>query len=591
VRLAALFRLTALGIALLCWLDPASSISGPPPVLVDAAIVRSARDARPARSEAPLTVLDRAREVAAGLADALGRDGTVRVHEVAAEAPLPCDAVQPCVVLTEGAPLAIPPDRKGPVTFVPLGGPLANNVDITRLVADPAHLEGQGTARVTLDGQGLKGRVTRVRLEDGAALVGEATHAWNGDGPVEVDVPWIPVSAGTRKLTARAETEGDAEATALDNDVTAAVEITAERWPVVVFERRPSWSATFVRRALEQDRRVEMTAHTDIAPRVTVAATASVLDGEHLDRARVVLVGAPEALTAADVTRLEAFVRDRGGAVVLLPDRRLDGPVTRLLHHPWHERIDDRPTSAGGMLASEWLVAGNLTPLDRVWAESMHGPVVVSTPAGNGIVLVSGALDAWRHRGEDQAFERFWRATVAGLASAVGDAVDVDLVMMAPHAGGDLEARVRARSVRERASWRAAAIRTCDDGESVAIRLWPADAAGAFSGRVPIDARRGCQVTATVAGLGEATASVADGGARGSSHRWTPEDMEALAGRTGGAVVTEDNVRSIVQGWLDKRGTERRPETRYPMRSWWWLLPFAGCLTAEWWLRRRAGLR
>jgi hypothetical protein len=50
-------------------------------------------------------------------------------------------------------------------------------------------------------------------------------------------------------------------------------------------------------------------------------------------------------------------------------------------------------------------------------------------------------------------------------------------------------------------------------------------------------------------------------------------------------------VRSIVQGWLDKRGTERRPETRYPMRSWWWLLPFAGCLTAEWWLRRRAGLR
>ena len=31
--------------------------------------------------------------------------------------------------------------------------------------------------------------------------------------------------------------------------------------------------------------------------------------------------------------------------------------------------------------------------------------------------------------------------------------------------------------------------------------------------------------------------------------------------------------------------------TVYPMRTWWWLLPFAGALSAEWWLRRRAGLR
>ena len=28
-----------------------------------------------------------------------------------------------------------------------------------------------------------------------------------------------------------------------------------------------------------------------------------------------------------------------------------------------------------------------------------------------------------------------------------------------------------------------------------------------------------------------------------------------------------------------------------PMRSAWWILPFAACLSAEWWLRRRRGLR
>jgi hypothetical protein len=32
-------------------------------------------------------------------------------------------------------------------------------------------------------------------------------------------------------------------------------------------------------------------------------------------------------------------------------------------------------------------------------------------------------------------------------------------------------------------------------------------------------------------------------------------------------------------------------DARHPMRSAWWIAPFAFCLSAEWWLRRRAGLR
>jgi len=27
-----------------------------------------------------------------------------------------------------------------------------------------------------------------------------------------------------------------------------------------------------------------------------------------------------------------------------------------------------------------------------------------------------------------------------------------------------------------------------------------------------------------------------------------------------------------------------------PMREWWWILPFALALSAEWWLRRKSGL-
>jgi hypothetical protein len=33
-----------------------------------------------------------------------------------------------------------------------------------------------------------------------------------------------------------------------------------------------------------------------------------------------------------------------------------------------------------------------------------------------------------------------------------------------------------------------------------------------------------------------------------------------------------------------------RAETWHPMRSAWWIIPFALALAGEWWLRRRRGL-
>jgi hypothetical protein len=368
------------------------------------------------------------------------------------------------------------------------------------------------------------------------------------------------------------------------------VDVTAERWRVVLVERRPSWSSTFIRRALEGDRRFDVAARTDVAPGVTVATPGGVLDAAQLDRARVVLVGAPDALTQDDVARLDRFVRLRGGAVMLAPDRPMTGPISQLIQHRWRERLDALPSAAGGLRASEWLLAADVTALDRVWAEAEAGPAVVATPAGAGVVLVSGALDAWRHRGTDGAYDRFWRATVAGLAMAVGPPVTLELVEASPGGNGEVEARVRARTVGHIDAWQATATRTCAQGDVVPLRLWPGDATGAFTARVPIGARTGCRVAVQVAGVGEAVAHLSDGPG-GSTHRWTPADMDALAARTGGLVVRDRHVQPLVQAWIAARGTTRRPEALHPMRSWWWVIPFAASLAGEWWLRRRAGLR
>jgi hypothetical protein len=67
--------------------------------------------------------------------------------------------------------------------------------------------------------------------------------------------------------------------------------------------------------------------------------------------------------------------------------------------------------------------------------------------------------------------------------------------------------------------------------------------------------------------------------------------LRALVSAHQGRILHASELRQL--GSLLERATkpERRREVRHPMRSFWWLLPFAFALSAEWWLRRRAGAR
>lgn len=588
MRFAGLLRLTAIGIVLLCWLDPPVIVSPIPPVVVDTAVVHSPRDDRPAADVAPATIADARAATVRDLADGLGPNGSLRVHDVMAGDRVPCDTTDPCVIVTDGASVTLPPDRKGPVSIVRVGEDLSPNVEATGLSIPSAHLAGQATARLSMRASGVAGRTSRARLFDGEAVVGEAIHEWTGDGEASLEVPWWPIAPGARTLVARIVTEGGDERTPLDDEVAARAAVEASPWPVITVERRASWAATFVRRAIEDDARFAVATLTDLAPRVSVS-TAAPTGLDRLDAVRVVVVGAPEALTSQDVDHLDAFVRQRGGAVVLLPDQAIVGPATRLLQHRWRQQSSAEPSSAGPLRASEWWLATDVGPLDLVWARSEAGATVVATPAGAGIVLVSGALDAWRHRTDDGAYDDFWRATIARLASGVGPAMAIEV--SSPAATGDETAQVQARTAREAPGWRIAATRTCADGSPSVVRMWPADAAGAFWGRVPTGARTDCRVDARVDGMGEATAAIEPAAVGSWSPRWTQAQMAAVAADSGGQLVTNGDLGPLVNAWFQAQSTERRPESRYPMRSWWWLLPLVASLAGEWLLRRQAGLR
>ena len=81
--------------------------------------------------------------------------------------------------------------------------------------------------------------------------------------------------------------------------------------------------AMFIRRALEDDRRFQVAGLSATSKSIaTRSGDAAALTAAALDGFDAVIVGGLERLTTAEVNALERFMREREGAVVLVPDAR-----------------------------------------------------------------------------------------------------------------------------------------------------------------------------------------------------------------------------------------------------------------------------
>ena len=67
--------------------------------------------------------------------------------------------------------------------------------------------------------------------------------------------------------------------------------------------------------------------------------------------------------------------------------------------------------------------------------------------------------------------------------------------------------------------------------------------------------------------------------------------LERTAATSGAVVSSAGDEVAVARAVAAASRDSSRIVSVYPMRTAWWLLPFAGCLSIEWWLRRRAGLR
>lgn len=496
---------------------------------------------------------------------------------------LPCSPGERCVVVADGSTSAeVPADLDQPLSLITARpGDGANAAIESAFTSFEQRGSAAGVARVAVRGQGLAGRRTRIEVLDTGAVIGAVDLEWRSDGVQTVDVPWWPIARGARVLRVAAAVE-PGESAAFDNAIDLPVVVGGGTWRVLVFDARPSWGSTFVRRSLEDDPRFTVDHRARVAPALTAGTAGGTLDAATLEAVPLLIVGAPDALTPVDVDVIERFARVRGGSVILLPERRPSGSAARLFAGEWAEQLMAQPDTAGPLRATEWL-----RPRSLPFGSVMLAPAILATPTGDGRIIVSGAMDAWRHRDADAgAFDRFW-TSLAAESAVLGEPlrIDVDTALATP--GMRVPITVRYRSLSPVETINANATATCDRAET--IRLWPAGGAGVFRGELPIGTSASCTVEVAVNDR-VVTSAVAVAAAPLRAAASTLATFAAAARASGGAVTDKDNLDPI-RALNSSLPRSLAATPAFPMRSALWLLPFVGCLSAEWWLRRRNGLR
>jgi hypothetical protein len=447
----------------------------------------------------------------------------------------------------------------------------------------------------------MSGRNTNVSLRLGNAPVASVQHRWASDDE-RFDPEFVIAAppAGAHRLRLVVQTDGDSEAVVADQ----VVSIRDQPLRVLVFDARPTWPVTFARRALEADAMFEVAATTRSSrPVATIAGGAPArLDDVNVDRYDVILVGALDELRTSDLRALDRFVSERGGTLVLAPDRRIPTEVARQFGLPeTREVLLERPIAADPAVApirgSELLLLPSSERVTTIAAVPQSGgarPVVGAYQRGEGQIVLSGLLDAWRFRGDDDgAFDTFWRSVIADAALSARPRLDLRITPAIARPGDSVHIafELRRSELAERGGTvtvgEVAAVLTGANGTDEIVRLWPGRSAGHFNARIQAPAPGAYTIRAT-RGNSSVEAPLVVAGDVVQVHTDEGAALRHAAVVSGGAVVsTPADAREALSN-LQSNTIER--EVR-PMRSPWWIVPFAGLLCAEWALRRRAGLK
>ena len=459
--------------------------------------------------------------------------------------------------------------------------------------------------RVVASVHGARGRRLTVEMSANGAVIDQASQTIETDsGRIEFTVHYVPMSAEPQVVGVRAFID---RSEASDSSFTV-VDARSDRYAILFHDARPSWSSTFVRRAAASDARFSIT-HRVVTSRglsnTAGPAPEALRDPASLSDFTTVVVGAPEILTAADVVALESFMRQRGGSVVVLMEGAGVGQFDRLAGvTSWRSSRTNAPTTfrdTGGFGAlqgreTSWPATaptGSMPYAVSVARDSTIRPIVWSVSVGVGRLVVSGALDAWQFRDDSSGFNTFWTTLLTALASDAPPAISIDLPRRVLQPGETAAVRFVFREpLLSNAAVRSATVGAAlvSGPDSTLVRLWPERTPGVFTGSIVAPRQPGNyrlvvwtetdRSESPIVVHARARAPISDG----------RDVLQSFVSSRGGSVVAEDAIDDLPGRLSSAIQVVSRVETWHPMRSPWWIVPFALLLGTEWWARRRRGL-
>lgn len=462
-------------------------------------------------------------------------------------------------------------------------------------------------SRVPVDVQlsvvGAAGRNVEVDLSIDGAVVSHSSAPVRSDSSIVVLQSAVMPEQGAHILQATARLTGSM---VLDSAATL-VDVRSSRLPILFFDARPSWTSTFVRRALEQDARFTVT-HRMLTSRgvsnTSGPAPASLRDVEALGDFATIIIGAPDQLAERDFAGLEAFMRRRGGRVVLLMEGRSSASIDRLSGvQRWRVRQLAAPApmtdAAGrGVLRGREFYWPTALPSDatlhalNVAQDSTRRAIIWSIPVGAGQLTMSGAVDAWHHRDDPGGFDAFWSSLVTGLALAAPEPIDVKISSRLLVPGDEATVRVAMREpLLADGDIRQARVTAMlvSPTDSAFVRLWPDRTPGLFSGRIVAPRDTGVYRLTVTSGAERADVpGVVRPTVRGAGEDQRPF-VRAFVSSRNGASIDESDLSRLPDLITAAVQPVSRVESWHPMRSPWWIVPFALLLGLEWWWRRRNG--
>jgi uncharacterized membrane protein len=333
---------------------------------------------------------------------------------------------------------------------------------------------------------GYPGKTVSVDVEDEGRIVGSQQVTFPADGsPATARVRATATEAGPRTFKFKVSPQPD-EVVAQNNVRDALIDVRDNREKILYFEGEPRFEMKFLRRAVVDDKNLQVVALQRTADnkflRIEVDNPDELLGGfpktrEELFAYRGLIIGSVEAgaFTGDQLQMIADFVDRRGGGLLMLGGARSFGeggyggtpvadalplsidPKTRASEPAELARLKIAPTRAGESHASTQIAQSEAASLAR-WRDlpqvtSVNAPL---TPKAGATVLLTGTDErgrnqpvlTWQQYGrgkavaltlqdtwqwqmhasislEDQTHENYWRQMLRWLVEGVPGVVDV----------------------------------------------------------------------------------------------------------------------------------------------------------------------